>query len=582
MTVTISEHVETTSDSASDAELLQKFTASRDEAAFRELIARHGPLVMGVCVRVLAHQQDAEDAFQAAFVVLAKRAGRIRQRDSLAAWLYGVAYRVSIDVARRRQRAERSLVSEPMHTDDPFSKLEYDFDRQVVDEELQRLPHRYRTPLILYYLGGKTSKEIAEELGTSQGSIDGRLKRGRQQLRVQLTRRGVALSGMLSVVCVSAEHATAAVSPALINSTVSVGMAGVTGGPLPADVSGEVLHVAGKEMLRMSLLKPLAGTLCAGLLLSIGAVCVSAFDGAPQLRDGRGVLDTRAENQSAAEVALAFAGVQDQKPAANRPPGLGGSGGGVAGPGGGLPTASAGASGGGGGFGSPPPGGGVGVSGFGSASRMNPSGGLAVLSTTQAQMATASATRRTQARIETELSEKIELPITGGESLATIVEMMSDAHDLTIVVDVHELASFGIDSLDDVLVSEQLHLENIRLANALEVVLGQTNSDEALDYIIENEVLKLTSRAAAEMHRETRIYSLAEVADDEFVAEEFLEVVENSVNFEEEQDVNIQLLGNRMVVRHNQRAHRVIADLMAQFRDSRQLPAGSPAGGAGR
>ena len=255
--------------------MLDAFVSGRDEPAFQDLVQRHGPLVMGVCIRVLSHRQDAEDAFQATFIVLARRAAKIRKRESLASWLYGVAYRISLDLARSRQRKERMLTNEPITHDDPFLKLEHEFDKQAVDEELQRLPRDLRTAMVLFYLSGQTSKEIAEELGTTQGTIDGRLKRGRQQLRVGLTRRGVAMSGMLSLVCVSAEHATAAVSPTLVNQTVTAGLAGSASAPIPSEVSSEAIRLAGKEIMRMSLMKTLTSALCFGLLATVGAVSVS-------------------------------------------------------------------------------------------------------------------------------------------------------------------------------------------------------------------------------------------------------------------------------------------------------------------
>src|SRR5215472_6015997 len=186
-------------DNRSDRELLDCFVQRRDDAAFAALVRRHGPMVLSVCRRVLRHAQDTEDAFQATFLVLARKAARLRRPELLANWLYGVAYRTAQHArersARRHQR-EREAASMPAPTTDPESpQLEL---RRVLDEELHRLPEKYRLPLVLCYLEGKTNKEAACLLGWPSGSMAHRLERGRDLLRERLGARLAATPLSLS------------------------------------------------------------------------------------------------------------------------------------------------------------------------------------------------------------------------------------------------------------------------------------------------------------------------------------------------------------------------------------------------
>jgi RNA polymerase sigma factor (sigma-70 family) len=177
-----------------DAQLLTRFVQVRDENAFAALVGRHGPLVLGVCRRVLSHHQDAEDALQATFLVLAQNARSIRQRESLRCWLHGVALRV----ARRLRNARRPEQALPPDLTRPTADaLSWREAQAVIDEELQRLPERYRLPLVLCYLEGKTRDEAARELGWSLDTLRGRLDRGRAQLRLRLEGRGLAPSAAL-------------------------------------------------------------------------------------------------------------------------------------------------------------------------------------------------------------------------------------------------------------------------------------------------------------------------------------------------------------------------------------------------
>src|SRR5262245_28063528 len=177
-----------------DAALLERFVAAGDEAAFAGLVERHGPLVLGVCRRVLHNHHDAEDAFQATFMVLARKARNIRRHEALAGWLYKVAFHLSMrlraSIERRRQAEQRvpPAAAEPIL----WSDL-----RMVLDEELDRLPEKYRVPLLLCCLEGRTRDEAAEQLGCSVGALKMRLERARQLLRTRLARRGLSVSATI-------------------------------------------------------------------------------------------------------------------------------------------------------------------------------------------------------------------------------------------------------------------------------------------------------------------------------------------------------------------------------------------------
>src|SRR5262249_28837220 len=163
---------------------------------FEELVHRHGPMVLAVCRRILRGRQDGEDAFQATFLVLARRAGSIGKRESLGSWLHGVALRTSLkarrDLARRRLHERRAV---PMSaTDpDPDAKAAWRDVSPVVDEAVQKLPEQYRAPVVLCYLEGRTYAEAARQLGLSKGTLSTRLTKAREVLRARLAGRGVSL-----------------------------------------------------------------------------------------------------------------------------------------------------------------------------------------------------------------------------------------------------------------------------------------------------------------------------------------------------------------------------------------------------
>jgi RNA polymerase sigma factor (sigma-70 family) len=223
---------------SADAELLAHFVAARDGEAFAALVGRHGPLVWGVCRRLLADPRDAEDAFQAAFLVLARRAAAVRPREALAAWLHGVARRVALKAraaaARRRSRQPEGLAGDPPgRRPDPLDQLTAGELLAVIDEEVRRLPAAYRLPVVLCYLEGRTQEEAARLLGWPPGALRGRLDRGRARLQARLTRRGLAPPAALLAASFGAGESPAS----LVTATVRAALGGVAA-PRAAALAG--------------------------------------------------------------------------------------------------------------------------------------------------------------------------------------------------------------------------------------------------------------------------------------------------------------------------------------------------------
>src|SRR5215469_8810064 len=204
-----------------DRQLLERFLARRDETAVEALVRRYGPLVLGVCRRVLRNEHAAQDAFQATFLVLIRKAPTLISCERLGGWLYRVAYRLALRVraneARRRRREARAARRE---TDTASHALTTSERVVALEEELQRLPERHRLPLVLCYLEGKTNEQAAQILGCPQGSMSARLSQARERLRVSLSRRGyTVLATGISSLLVSAA-AEAAVPLPLFSNTV--------------------------------------------------------------------------------------------------------------------------------------------------------------------------------------------------------------------------------------------------------------------------------------------------------------------------------------------------------------------------
>jgi RNA polymerase sigma factor (sigma-70 family) len=227
----------------SDGELLHCFAVSGEEPAFTALVQRHGPLVLSVCRRVLRHEQDAEDAFQATFLILARRARSVRKGDSLASWLYGVAYRTArhaaTDAAKRRTpTARRHLVALP----DPPAEASLRELQRLLEDEVTLLPEKLRAPFVLCCLEGHSRAEAARQLGWNEGTLSGRVALARQRLRQRLARRGATLTAALCALALGA-GANGAVPGALVGATVQAAMQ-VAAGQAAGAASVQVISLA--------------------------------------------------------------------------------------------------------------------------------------------------------------------------------------------------------------------------------------------------------------------------------------------------------------------------------------------------
>jgi RNA polymerase sigma factor (sigma-70 family) len=256
-----------------DGEALEAFVCRQDQAAFNELLRRHGALVWGVCSRLLAEPHDAEDAFQATFLVLIRKAHTFQGRSSLTTWLYGIAHRVALKArarAARRRKQERRFAQ--MRPGDVPVQAGWEELRPVLDAELSRLPEKYRYPLVLCYLQGKTHDEAARELGHPTGSMSKLIGRGRELLRERLAQRGVVVSGAALGAILLDKAAGTAAPAAVLEMTAMVarlvaGVPGTTVGVASAQVSNLT-----EGVVRTMFLAKLKGIiLAAAACLAVGA-----------------------------------------------------------------------------------------------------------------------------------------------------------------------------------------------------------------------------------------------------------------------------------------------------------------------
>jgi RNA polymerase sigma factor (sigma-70 family) len=256
----------------SDGQLLMQFATRRDESAFAELVRRHGPMVLGVCRRVLGSDHDAEDAFQATFLVLARKAAGAGRYRALGGWLHQVAYHIALRErvrSGRRQHHERQVtrVSSP----EAITDLERRELRQVLDDELRRLPEKYRTPLVLCYLEGRSNEEAARALACPVSTLGWRLGRGRELLRGRLLRRGLGLPAA-AVATALVEQPTAALGAPLAEAVVKAAVAFTKSCASASDVGRGAAALAEGVLMSMTLRKIVCATaLALTIALGLGA-----------------------------------------------------------------------------------------------------------------------------------------------------------------------------------------------------------------------------------------------------------------------------------------------------------------------
>src|SRR5262245_19262429 len=270
---------------ATDGELLRMWLSQRDQAVFCELVRRHGPMVLSVCRRVLPHEQDAEDAFQATFLLLARRAVSVRRQESLASWLHGVAYRMACDARRaaaRRRRHENQRASVP--PPDPARTAAWREIQAIIDEEVRRLPERYRETFVLCCLEGLSCADAAQQLGVKEGTVWSRVAWARERLRQRLSRRGVSMTAVFAAAAVCGNTAQAGVPTTLLAATARAASGVAEGTPLsslcPASVAALVEGMGNTLRLHRLVLGAMV-LLLVGMGTGLGLLARQSGPGAP-------------------------------------------------------------------------------------------------------------------------------------------------------------------------------------------------------------------------------------------------------------------------------------------------------------
>jgi RNA polymerase sigma factor (sigma-70 family) len=298
-----------------DGQLLEQYVNCRDGAAFEALVRRHGPMVLGVCRRVLGNEADAEDAFQATFLVLVRKAAAIRSRAAVSNWLYGVAHNTALKAKamnslRRTRERQAGTAPRPQPAAEVWHEV-----RDLLDAEMSRLPDKYRVPIVLCDLEEKTIKEAARQLGWPQGTTATRLARGRALLARRLAQRGLVLSAGALAAALSQGPATARVPPALLGSTIQAARL-MAAGPAAAagPVSAKVAALTEGVLQGMFLTKLKTATV---VFLLVAAAAVSA--------GGLGTFPVRADDEKPGATWTAEGGQgQAGKPTPTTVPGWGG------------------------------------------------------------------------------------------------------------------------------------------------------------------------------------------------------------------------------------------------------------------
>jgi RNA polymerase sigma factor (sigma-70 family) len=510
----------------SDRDLLARFAVGRDEAAFAELVRRHCRMVLGLCRRVLGHAQDAEDAFQATFLVLASRAGRIRKKAALASWLYGVAHRTSLRALAHRQRRREVPLEEatPMTSAAaaPLDEVTARHELETLDEELCALPKRYRDPLVLRYVQGRTYEEIAEELGLTVTAVEGRLKRGKGELRMRLARRGIGLTSALAALSLATSSASAAIVeislPPLVAVTTQAALSFVRNPP-PGGTISPAVRLATQELATMSIptayiasalavlvvVASLAGQGAGGVARSQDAAPASlaAFTGNAADEDGQA---------DAVEVAPPPKSAAVQKKAPKASPKMKEA---------------------------PPV-------------KESPPAGAGDDWTIHVRVQS-SGVKKIRAELEKPTTfEFNETP------LKDVVDFLKGLHKINIEFDRKALDDVQINP-DETLIKRQL--KDISLRSALRSVLEQLN----LDYVIANEVLLITTKEQADARVDTRVYNAGRL---KHLKSGLLIKVITTTTFPDSWDhaggpgTIMELPNGSLVVSQTQRVHEDIVDLL--------------------
>jgi RNA polymerase sigma factor (sigma-70 family) len=273
----------------SDGHLLERFLASHDQTAFAALVQRHGQLVMGVCNRVLGNVHDSEDAFQAVFFILARKAKSVLKREALGGWLYTVAFRTALEARAGNLRRRKMELPMPDLPEPEYKPAMGRRDWQaLLDQELNLLPKKYRTLVILCDLEGKTRKEVARQLKLNEGTLSSRLARARRMLATRLSRYGFALSGGALAASLAEGTASAKVPVSLVWTTAKAATLVAAGQFIGVSVPAVGLMKGAMKTMFLAKLKTVIGTSIVAVALGVGGLIYNAelVPGGAQAADG--------------------------------------------------------------------------------------------------------------------------------------------------------------------------------------------------------------------------------------------------------------------------------------------------------
>jgi|GEM_PF-1281192 len=281
-----------------DHDLLRRFVLDTDEAAFAEIVRRHQRLVMGICRRITADQTDAEDAFQAVFLALARRPRSIRRATSLSSWLYTVAWRTSHRLVRQWRIRPVESIEQPIPSNDPdpLEQIAAEQNADVLHSELNLLPERYRQVLVMTYFAQQTSQQIADQLQLTKGAVDGRIRQARNTLRVRLARRGISLSVLTAVaLSLHSPEVVAAATPVLLENTIHLGSQTLTNS-LPGTVDLSRLEpLLRTEIAVMKWNVVTVMGVCAALVVGVAGMAQVGEEAANSPDAVTAVIDTKAD-----------------------------------------------------------------------------------------------------------------------------------------------------------------------------------------------------------------------------------------------------------------------------------------------
>lgn len=537
----------------SDRELLRRYIDSRERAAIAALIRRHAGVVSGVCRRILGAGANADDAFQATFLVLVKSSHRVHQPDSLAGFLYGVASRIS-----RRMRRKRSvqpvlpLKDRPMNDGDPWEIVASRNDLAVLDEELAKLAERTRSAILLHHLEGLVVADVAREMQTSPEAVHGLLKRGRRELQARLRRRGVTLGAALAALGTVHEPVTAAEVDSLVESAIEVLQydASLTGASAECPVANPhpvAFQLARQEIVAMSLLNTgkLVGVLALAALVTLPAVGQNSGQPGSEAPVSSVIAADTESSQIAADVETSV-GSGDQD------------------------------------------------SGFGS---RDPEQGRAedpAMEELKAEHAKrlhdvspmvrraefaggAVLSRRSnlEHRYEQELDEPTDFEFSG-QTLTDVMQFISDLHDLQIKIDRVALEDEGI------AVDTPVDLQGFKgtLRSGMDLILEPLG----LDYVIQNDVILVTTKSKAENIFDLRVYNVGQLPfDSEALVMMVMDLnVKGGGQWQAEDGAGGTITGipGGLVVQNTWRTHRAVTELLELLTEQAALSSGQSSGTA--